>query len=179
MQEQIKYILAAIIKSEGGYVDHPNDKGGPTKYGITIATLSNYRARLCTPLDVMELSTREAEEIYYHSYYIKPEIHKIPEIYQHFVLDSAINHGQKRAIKILQLELIEQGFPAVADGIIGKETIGCCNRVAEKVGTEFINGLIERRKKFYQSIVKNNPSQSRFLDGWINRANSFKQEQLS
>ena len=176
MQEHIKYILAAIIKLEGGYVDHPNDHGGPTKYGITIGTLSNYRARLCTPLDVMELSINEAEEIYYDSYYIKTGINKLPEIFQHFVLDSAINHGQKRAIRMLQLEFIEQGIPTVADGIIGKNTIACCREASAKMGQRFINGLVERRMKFYQSIVHRNPDQKVFLSGWLNRAEKFRQE---
>jgi len=179
MKEQIKTILNQIIKSEGGYVDHPNDKGGPTKYGITLKALSTYRAQYSKPLDIMQLQTNEAEEIYYDSYYINPSIDQLPDIYQHFMLDSAINHGQKTAIRMLQLELLEQGIPTLADGIIGKNTIACSNEAAEKIGTRFITGLIDRRKKFYQSIVSRHPDQQVFLAGWLNRADSFKQEQIA
>ena len=31
-------IFNTILGKEGGYVDHPNDKGGPTNWGITQAT---------------------------------------------------------------------------------------------------------------------------------------------
>lgn len=33
-------MIDAIIRREGGYVNHPADRGGPTRYGITMATLS-------------------------------------------------------------------------------------------------------------------------------------------
>lgn len=31
-------IFAAILSREGGYVDHPDDRGGPTHWGITLTT---------------------------------------------------------------------------------------------------------------------------------------------
>ncbi|HBU3826193.1 TPA: hypothetical protein MCX03_004221, partial [Klebsiella pneumoniae] len=31
-------IIEGILGKEGGYVDHPSDKGGPTRWGITQTT---------------------------------------------------------------------------------------------------------------------------------------------
>ena len=38
-------IIDGLIVAEGGYVDHPADRGGPTKYGITRKTLAAWRKR--------------------------------------------------------------------------------------------------------------------------------------
>ena len=44
MTNHIDKILNDIIEREGGFVNHPADKGGPTKYGITTPTLMHYWA---------------------------------------------------------------------------------------------------------------------------------------
>ena len=42
MAVSVRHIIKEIIRREGGYVNHPNDRGGPTKYGVTHKTLSRY-----------------------------------------------------------------------------------------------------------------------------------------
>jgi len=36
-------VIYDLIEREGGFSNHPADKGGPTKYGITQQTLSEWR----------------------------------------------------------------------------------------------------------------------------------------
>ena len=36
--QNVDEITAEIVKREGGYVNDPDDPGGPTKYGVTIHT---------------------------------------------------------------------------------------------------------------------------------------------
>ncbi len=65
--------LAHVFAQEGGYVDHPNDPGGATKYGITRRTLARYRnVRPTNNLPksaVRHLRKSEATKIYYRYYW--------------------------------------------------------------------------------------------------------------
>jgi|GEM_PF-4548155 len=45
-------LIDRLIDREGGFVDHPADRGGPTKYGITLRTLSKWRGYPCSREDV-------------------------------------------------------------------------------------------------------------------------------
>src|SRR3990167_5698429 len=54
--------LAAVLKHEGGYGDHPRDPGGATNLGITIGTLRTYRGRAVTKADVKALTRAEAAD---------------------------------------------------------------------------------------------------------------------
>ena len=108
-------IIDGIIKREGGFVNHPNDRGGPTNFGITLGTLGAWRSRLVTVEDVAGLGLDEARGIYVSEYLVKPKIGKINNIpLRIFALDSAVQHGPARAIRWLQKAA---GVPA--DGILG------------------------------------------------------------
>ena len=177
--QQIKDMINSIIRAEGGYVNHPNDHGGPTKYGITIGTLGKWRARVCTEEDVRQLQQNEAYEIYYADYYQRSNIDNMPVEYQPFILDCVINHGIKGGVKLLQRELLEQGNPLLVDGICGQRTLECTWSIFNKRGLNFLNDMILRRKKLYRLIARNNPNQAVFLTGWLVRAESFRQENIA
>ena len=51
-----------ILRREGGYVNHPADRGGPTNYGITQKTLSRYIGRAALTSEVKNLSEDVARE---------------------------------------------------------------------------------------------------------------------
>ena len=72
----------------------------------------------------------------------------------------------KYAITIPQSLL---GVPA--DGIVGMKTINALNGMNQY---NIYNKVWEARKQFYYNIVKNNPSQSKWLRGWLNRLNDLK-----
>ena len=96
-----KAIIDTILEREGGYVDNPADRGGPTKYGITLAKPSKaWRRRIVTSEDVAALGKDEARQIYESEYLVKPKISKIHNVVLRvFVLDSAVQHGPNRAIR--------------------------------------------------------------------------------
>jgi lysozyme family protein len=58
MAVNIRRLINDVLAKEGGYVDHPADKGGPTNFGITQATLSRYLERVVTPDEVTTSQTR-------------------------------------------------------------------------------------------------------------------------
>ena len=52
MSDDVDDLISDIIRREGGYVNHPDDRGGPTNYGITQATLSEWRRQPVTEFQV-------------------------------------------------------------------------------------------------------------------------------
>lgn len=139
-------ILDAILAREKGYVDDPVDRGGCTKYGITIATLRGWRRAPVTCEDIKALSEREARTIY-RALYIKPFANVDPEVKPQ-VVDIAVLSGVARAATLLTIAKANPLRPLNVQ-------------------------LVIERVKFYAHIVKNDPTQSRYISGWCNRALEF------
>ena len=59
----IDALIDDILVREGGFVNHPADRGGPTHYGITQATLSRWRQQPVTVQDVQALTLEEAAQL--------------------------------------------------------------------------------------------------------------------
>lgn len=83
-------IARFIIEIEGGFVDHPSDPGGVTKYGIS--------KRAYPDLDIPNLTVGQAVLIYERDY-ITPVMNRVTdERMQAMVSDAAVNHGLERAL---------------------------------------------------------------------------------
>lgn len=169
----IDKMIDDLIVREAGYVNHPSDKGGPTKYGITLKTLEDWQHKSCTADDVKQLTKAEASEIYKSEYYSHPGINLLPDIIQPVAFDMAVNMGPIAAIKLMQTVIHKMGMPITIDGHIGpmtkKSAIIACN----VYGNEVLRNICEARKEFYRDLVDRDHTQAVFLAGWINRANSF------
>jgi len=175
---KIRQEIESVIRREGGYVNHPDDRGGPTNYGITQSTLSAYLGRAALVDDVKNLSRDLAVDIYEQRYYTGVGIHRLPETVQPFVFDSAVNHGPRRAIKFIQSVCSQAGYlpELTQDGAIGPNTLKGAQWAEETMGEYFLKALVEERRNYYYLIVENNPSQEKFLKGWLNRISEFDGE---
>lgn len=161
-------IIKDLIDVEGGYVNHPNDRGGPTKYGITLKTLATYQKEASVQ-DVKELTINTAYKIYKIMYWdmVKLDQVKSPLI-QYCLFDIAIHSGPKQAVKRLQSALRTAGYTEVlVDGIIGPITLQATNRASQ---TSLCVNIYKETVNFYISICKRDPSQLVFLQGWLNRS---------
>jgi len=159
-------IITDILKREGGYTDHPADRGGPTKFGITLSTLSTHRARSCNVDELKALTEGEARAIYEERYIIAPKLNRIIDgTLRGLVVDAAVNHGAGRAVKMLQAAV-----GADQDGIIGPKTIGAILALGSKA--VYLRFCAERIR-FYGQIISNDHSQAVFAQGWLNRATEF------
>lgn len=175
-----------LIEREGGYVDHPNDRGGPTKYGITLETLSEYRGEECTASDVKALEKSETRGIYTNKYYYGPKFDKIAEPLSEFMFDMGVMSGPDTSVKIVQRTVNmfspaykkagfnSDGIKIRVDGVNGPKTRSAINTSMGFFGTYFYMAVIEERKNYLYAIVENNPSQEDFIDGWINRTEKFE-----
>ncbi|MGI9510303.1 MAG: glycoside hydrolase family 108 protein [Geminicoccaceae bacterium] len=174
MTRSVNSMINDIIRREGGFVDHPADRGGPTRYGITHKTLARYLGRAVTREDVRKMSRELAVEIYRRAYYLEPRIDALPTAIRAFLFDSAVNHGPRRAIRFLQEVLNAAGFgPLGVDGLAGPKTRRQAKKGAEVMGPWLLAALAEERRMFYRLIVARDPSQRVFLKGWMNRVAEF------
>lgn len=171
-----------ILENEGGYQNDPADKGNyhkgvliGTNWGISAPVLAGWLGRTITADDMRNLSEEDAREIYERRYLSGPRIHTLPEPVQTFVLDAAVNHGPGTAIKLLQRVLNAAEFgPVDVDGVIGPATRNVVNEALTAMGNYLMNALVDERIAFYRAIVQRDPTQRRFLAGWIRRAESFR-----
>jgi len=173
MANHIDKILDDIIQREGGFVNHPADRGGPTKYGITLPTLREYwklkygRSRTPNITDVKNLTETEARDIYTALYIEAPGFDVLPSIaMQEAIIDAGVNHGVGAATKFLQHALNLLGETLTVDGIIGPKTLTAANKYPPDLITTL---LLAERAKFYGAILRTNKSQLVFAAGWFNR----------
>lgn len=166
-------IIDAIIEREGGatYTNNPADRGGPTRWGITQATLAAWRNADVEPLDVQTLTLTEARAIYRDRYIVKPGFSLLaaPEL-RAVAVDCYVTHRPKVAIAMLQRAL---GVPD--DGILGPITIQAAN---SKNGRIVALKMCVERLKFFGRLISGNltdadhdgiPDNTEFAAGWINR----------
>lgn len=136
-----------------GYVNIPADKGGETKYGIAQKMNPN--------VNVRQLNLAQAMAIYEQNYWVRGlnNCLSYPLSIMHF--DGCVNIGVGRASKFLQ-----QAIGVEADGKIGPITLAKIQSIDQKI---LITNLSKTRSNFYYNIVKNDPPQKIFLNGWIRR----------
>lgn len=98
--------IAFVRRWEGGYVDDPNDPGGATNKGITLATFKRWRASQGQPEptkdDLRALTDAEANQIYLEWYWRASGADQLPWplCLAHF--DTAVNAGTGRAKEMLE-----------------------------------------------------------------------------
>ncbi len=174
MTQSVESMISDIIRREGGFVDHPVDRGGPTNYGITHRTLARYLDREVTREDVRRMSKELAIEIYRRAYYLEPRIDALPAGIRPLLFDSAVNHGPRRAVRLLQQVLNAAGFgPLAVDGLAGPKTRRQTEEAARRMGPWLLAALAEERRMFYRLIVERDPTQRVFLRGWMKRVAEF------
>lgn len=84
----------ALISHEGGYVNHPRDPGGETKFGIT--------KRSYPHLNIKTLTLAQAREIYRRDFWDRMQADKLPALLRFQVFDAAVNSGAGNAARWLQ-----------------------------------------------------------------------------
>ncbi len=164
----IDTILGDIIRREGGYVNHPADRGGPTKFGITAQTLGAWRklGRAATAAEVQALTETEARAIYRQQYITAPgfEVITHPELLG-LLVDSGVHSGPKRAVQWLQAAL-----GVAADGIIGPKTRAALAAVDQGA---LYSKVLGQRMRYLGRLITNDPRQAAFAAGWANRMAEF------
>lgn len=145
--------LALLLEHEGGFSDHPDDRGGATRFGITeaVARRVGYRG------DMRELPLELAERIYLEEYWKPIRAEELPHGVRYVVFDAAVNSGVGQAIKWLQ-----RAVGVTADGVIGPVTLAAVNQYpAESLRLAFL----AQRLRFMAGL----PNWPAFGRGWARR----------
>jgi len=173
----IDEMIDGILDREGGFVDHPSDPGGATKYGITqkVARANGYKGSM------RDLPKATARVIYRREYIEKPGFLGIAEIDPQVaeeVIDSGVNAGQARAglwfqqaLNVLNRRAAD--YPdVVEDGKVGPKTLSSFQALRRKRGTakarqlmlKALNGL---QFMHYYSLAKGGTKFEDFMVGWV------------
>ena len=136
--------LSAVLKHEGGYVDHPSDPGGATNLGITRATLATWRGRAVSKAEVKALTKAEAGKIYKAKFWDTVGGDALPAGLDFAVFDYSVNSGPSRSARALQAVVgVRQ------DGKIGPLTLANVNTKDPKA---LISAFCKRRMSFLERL---------------------------
>lgn len=160
--------MERLFKAEGLFSNHPSDKGGATKYGITLESWAAYRKSPMTLKDVKMITVFEARQFYRDCYWLPLKLDQIEnESIRYAIFDQAVNRGSVNVVKQLQKIISEERHVALKiDGILGEETLAHINKMPARV---LVLKFIYSCQFSYCRIVQTNPSQLPFLAGWIVR----------
>jgi len=163
-------IIDDILRREGPqYTNRPNDRGGPTKYGVTQATLSRYRGRPVSPADVQSLTEPEARAIYLKDYVVGPGFLGIKdERLRALMVDCRVNHSPKPPMTWLQ-----KAVGVAQDGVLGPATLAAVNAATDRNWRRVFADVIADRTSYYGMLVTKDPTQAENAHGWNNRAGEF------
>ena len=154
--------LASVLRHEGGYSNHPEDKGGPTNLGITLATFRKWVKKDGTVADLKSMTREQAAKCYRAVYWNGIKGDDLPGGIDYAVFDFAVNSGPTRAAKALQAVLgVEQ------DGAIGPVTLAAA-RAADPI--KVVKALCDQRMAFLRKL-SNWPT---FGKGWSSRVEDVR-----
>lgn len=182
--KSVQELAAEIVAREGGFVDDPDDPGGATNHGVTLATLRRLGLDLTGDgksdlQDLRRLTAAQARDIFIRHYFHRPGLAALPEVLQPPVFDMYVNAGAQ-AVKVLQRLLSEMGFPCEADGQIGPQTIRAAQLAAEAAPDHLADAYGIARRNYYYALADARPASRKFArrrdggkGGWILRAEEF------
>lgn len=168
-------IIESLLGREGGYVNHPHDRGGETIWGITVATAraNGYQA------DMRGMSREQAKDIYRRQYWNRPGLEAVAEVYPRVadeLFDTGVNMGPQTAGGFLQrsLNVFSPQVPIKMDGDIGPATmraLGAYKRMRGAPGEEvLVRALDALQGERYITLVERRGQNASFVYGWfVNR----------
>ena len=169
-------LIDEVIGREGGYSNHPADRGGATRWGVTeaVARAHGYRG------DMRFYPREEAVAVYRRLYWLRPGFDRVAEHAPRVaaeLFDTGVNMGPAVAVGFLQraLNALNRGagdYPDIAvDRRIGDRTIEALNAFIDRRGAAGEAGLLKALEALqgerYLRLAEERPANEAFLYGWL------------
>ena len=190
-EERVKEVL----NTEGGFVNDPVDSGGATNRGISWPVWLKNAQRILgvspTLQNLKNLTEDGAKSIYKELYWDALRLDEVKDGDLRFLIfDFNVNSGEGNAVRVLQRTINQLGGNVSVDGAFGSQTLNAINNISDQV--RLYNDYKNNRNKYLKQITKNNINRylkefpqatetelkartyKRFINGWLNRVNSFK-----
>jgi lysozyme family protein len=152
-----------------GWSNHKKDRGGETMIGVTLKTYTAY----CKKNGLKTPDANALKNIpYKHWVAILKEMYwdvaKADRYDNQSVANIIVDWCYNSGTKVLRN--VQEIVGADVDGVVGNQTIAAINEKDQY-------GLFERLKierlKYYDDIIRKDPSQACFQTGWYNRIDRF------
>ena len=173
----VEVIVDALIEREGGYANHPADKGGPTCFGITeaVARAHGFAGAL------RNLPRDEAAAIYRRLYWLRPRFDQVANRSTRLaaeLFDTGVNMGPAVATTFLQRALTALNrngrdyADLTPDGRVGPLTLQALDEYLETRGrkggeTVLLRALEALQGERYLRLAERRPANEAFLYGWL------------
>ncbi len=170
-------MIEELLDREGGYVNHPADRGGPTNFGITetVARAHGYRGAM------RALPRGEAAAIYRRLYWLRPRFDAVAERSSAIaaeLFDTGVNMGPAVAATFLQRALTALNrnaadYPDLTpDGRVGPATLAALDSFLQTRGTPsgetvLLRALEALQGERYLRLAEKRPANEAFLYGWL------------
>lgn len=138
-------MLERLLTREGGYVNHPDDPGGQTKYGISTRSYPDE--------DIPALTRERAKSIYTRDFYLRYRLNEVSDPRTaEWLLDWLVHSGPS------VIWAIQQKLDVTRDGVMGPQTLGAINRMKDP--RDVLRWRLERLVRL---------TRHPFILGWVNR----------
>ena len=159
--------LKKVLGWEGGFANDPDDSGGPTMKGVTIATYKEYCRRKGRPVptvnDLKKITNTEILDLADMLYWSKIQGDKISnQSIANLCFDCIWGSGTG------YIKVIQKVLGVTSDGIFGSISLGTLNNWTPQ---EQIFTMLWNRRKTYLSSCS---GAWKYLKGWLRRLNSYK-----
>lgn len=162
MKENFDEALKAILKHEGGFVNHPKDPGGMTNLGVTKKVWEAWVGKAVGEKEMRALTPATVAPLYRKQYWDAVKADELPAGLDYLMFDFAINAGPGRAIRTMQ-----KAIGTTPDGAIGPKTMAAL-KAADP--TDLIAKFSQEKELFYKAL----PTFATFGRGWLRRVDEAK-----
>lgn len=158
-------LIPFILRWEGGFANVPGDRGGATNKGVTLATFRSVFGKEKTVQDLKQMTDAEWQYIFRFLFWDRFRADQIvSQKVANACVDWAWHSGTVNVAKRIQ-KLVG----VKSDGIVGSITLCAIN----SAGDALFDKIEVARKKYLTDLTISNPSQKKFLKGWLNRVNAL------
>jgi len=153
-----------------GYANDPDDLGGATMVGVTIATYKEYCRKKGYPVPTIEqlrnMTYAQWLDILKNMFWDRWQADKIANQSIAEILVDWVWASGKYGITIPQ-----QVLGVTVDGIVGPKTLAALNK---QNPAQFFNRIVAERKAYIDRICASRPINNKYKRGWLNRLNAIK-----